>query len=187
MNEYVLFPTIVREYDFSKDPDFHVLADFVSKQKTEPHRLVGWAESSYGVGRSLFDNFILKGIRQKLQAAVDEYIIELGIAPVKITNSWFNKLGQHQRVETHRHELSVVSGAFYVHANPGSVGLKLFSPLAQLRMYEQIVNHNAVNANFIEMECCTGQLILFPSWMEHGTDNNQTDSRITVSFNTEYC
>jgi uncharacterized protein (TIGR02466 family) len=187
LNEYVLFPTIVREYDFSKDPDFHVLADFVSKQKTEPHRLVGWAESSYGVGRSLFSNFILAGMRQKIQAAVDDYVAELGIAPVKLTNSWFNKLGQQQRVEVHRHELSVVSGALYVHADPTSAGLKLFSPLAQLRMYEKTINHNSINANFIEMSCRTGQLILFPSWLEHGTDINQTNSRITVSFNTEYC
>ena len=32
----------------------------------------------------------------------------------------------------------------------------------------------------------TGRLLLFPSWLEHYTNPNQTDERITISFNTMY-
>ena len=31
-----------------------------------------------------------------------------------------------------------------------------------------------------------GDIILFPSWLEHYTNDNETDNRITVSFNTFY-
>ena len=31
-----------------------------------------------------------------------------------------------------------------------------------------------------------GTLVLFPSWLEHYTEENNTENRVTVSFNTGY-
>ena len=40
------------------------------------------------------------------------------------------------------------------------------------------------NAAIIKKTRKEGSLILFPSWLEHYTDENTTDNRVTVSFNT---
>ena len=186
LNKFALFPTLIAHYDFSKDPDIKGLADFISTEKTESHRLLPGAVSSYGTEKNILNDVRFAGIRSRLQESVNDYVSELGVAAVKITNSWFNDLGVGQRVDNHRHEMSVVSGALYLHADEGSAALRFYSPLASLRMHEDVRTENSVSANFIDMPCETGLLILFPSWLEHSTEVNQTQSRITLSFNTDY-
>jgi len=185
MTQVLLFPTVIYQHDFSQDPEFQLLTDIVNNHATKPHGLVSWAESSYAEGK-LLNKTLLRGIKSRIQACVDEYTRDLGLEPVGITNSWFNKIGQGHRVERHKHECSVVSGALYIHADKGSVPLRLHNPVNQLRMFEHIETNNFLNQAYHEVPCITGQLVLFPSWLEHDTLNNTTDSRITVSFNTTY-
>jgi uncharacterized protein (TIGR02466 family) len=189
MNKISLFPTLIFQHDFSQDPEFQLLKDICKQQKTAPHTLVSGAESSYinenGHGR-LLDNMLLKGIRSRIQDAVNQYTQELGLEPAVITNSWFNKLSQGHRVERHRHECSVVSGALYLHADAGSVPLRLHNPINHLRMFEHIAQTTRENEQWFEFPCVTGMLVIFPSWLEHDTLPNQTDSRITLSFNSSY-
>jgi len=186
MTPQALFPTVVATSDFSKDLDIPVLLKIIERQKTNPHSLVDESPSSYGTYINVLDDIKLEGLKKRIQVEVDNYTELLGLRKVKITGSWFNILGQGGRVNAHRHELSVISGAFYVKADPGSVGLRLHSPLAPMRMYEFAEKVNDINSNFWVMPCYTGQLVLFPSWLEHSTLPNQTESRITVSFNTKY-
>lgn len=189
MNRISLFPTLIFQHDFSQDPEFQLLNDICKRQKTAPHTLVSGAESSYinenGHGR-LLDNVLLKGIRNRIQDTVNQYTQELGLEPAVITNSWFNKLSQGHRVERHRHECSVVSGALYLHADAGSVPLRLHNPINHLRMFEHIAQTNRENEQWFEFPCVTGMLVIFPSWLEHDTLPNETDSRITLSFNSSY-
>lgn len=187
MKAISLFPTLIFHHDFSQDPEFQLLKDVCEKQKTAPHGLVSGAESSYVHGHGkLLDNVLLKGIRSRIQQAIDQYTTELGLESVIITNSWFNKIGRGHRVERHRHECSVVSGALYLHADPGSVPLRLHNPLNHLRMFENIEHTNPLNEMWFEYPAVTGQLVIFPSWLEHDTMPNETDSRITLSFNSSY-
>ncbi len=187
MPQILLFPTVIYQHDFSEDPEFKLLSDMVDRAETKPHGLVGWAESSYAAGdRKFLDNPLLRGIRGRIQQCVNQYTQDLGLEPVGITNSWFNKMSKGQRVERHRHECSVVSGALYIHADPGSVPLRLFNNLNSLRMLERIEQDNFLNQTHHEVPCVTGSLVIFPSWLEHDTLTNETDSRITMSFNSAY-
>ena len=136
--------------------------------------------------KNLLDTPVLRGIKNRIQECIDDHTKAQGLAPVKITNSWFNRLGNGQRVELHRHEMSVISGAFYTRVDPGSVGLRLHSPISQMRMFENIVVQQMSNANFVDLKCETGILFLFPSWLEHSSEPNTTNERVTVSFNTTY-
>ena len=54
------------------------------------------------------------------------------------------------------------------------------------RMSEILIEEDLYNCYNQEVPCTQGQLILFPSWLEHYTNDNETDNRITVSFNTFY-
>jgi uncharacterized protein (TIGR02466 family) len=186
MNYSQIFPTVISQIDLSNDLDMPILARIIERQKTIPHSLVDNAPSSYGTYVNVLDDIKVEGLKKKIQAAVDDYAQTLGISRLKITGSWFNILGKGGKVNAHRHEMSVVSGALYVKADPGSIGLKLHSPLAQVRMFEFAERMTDLNSNFWVVPCVQGQLVLFPSWLEHSTDANQTDNRITVSFNTNY-
>ena len=185
MKEILLFPTLVHEYDFGYDDDFKALEEVVAATKMAPHRLV--PESSYFTkDPEILNNPLLANLKARLQACVDLWTETAGCEPVVITNSWVNRLGKGDRVERHRHELSVVSAAFYVNAAPDSVGLTLESPLEGLKMFEHTVKMNFYNQNSATFPCRTGQMILFPSWLAHSTGENASEQRITLSFNTTY-
>ena len=186
MNVSHLFPTMVATFDFSNDPDLPVLSDIIKKYPTQPHMLLNGGVSSYYTETKILDDDRLSGLRNRIQDSVNQYINYIGVAEVDIGVSWFNVLTKGHRVRPHRHEVSVVSGAFYVEADEGSIGLTFNSPLAPLRMYEFVHNVNELNSNHWSIPCRKGLLCLFPSWLEHSTETNDTDNRITVSFNTKY-
>ena len=60
------------------------------------------------------------------------------------------------------------------------------SPLHPYKMYEYTAKETQLNANLMETPCEQGTLVLFPSWLEHYTEENETDNRVTISFNTGY-
>lgn len=185
MKEILLFPTLVHEYDFDWDDDFQALEQVVAETKMSPHRLV--PESSYFTkDPEILNNPLLANLKTRFQQCVDHWTETAGCEPVIITNSWVNRLGRGDRVERHRHELSVVSAAFYVNAAADSVGLTLENPLEAVKMFEHTVKVNFYNQNYSTFPCRTGQLILFPSWVAHSTAANPSELRVTLSFNTTY-
>jgi len=185
MKEILLFPTLVHEYDFDWDEDFEALEQVVAETKMAPHRLV--PESSYFTNSpEILNDPRLDNLKKRFQGCVDLWTETAGCEPTVITNSWVNRLGKGDRVERHRHELSVVSAAFYLEAGDNSVGLTLESPLEGVKMFEHTVKLNFYNQNLATFPCRKGQLILFPSWVAHSTAINESDKRITVSFNTTY-
>ena len=186
MNVSHLFPTVIGSFDFSNDPDLQVLLDIIKNYPKEPHMLLSGGVSSYSTETRILNDERITGLKRRIQDSVNQYVEYIGVAPVDIGVSWFNVLTAGHRVKPHRHEVSVVSGAFYVEADEGSVGLTFASPLAPLRMFEFVQNINEHNSNFWTIPCKTGMLYLFPSWLEHSTELNETENRITVSFNTTY-
>lgn len=185
LKEILLFPTLVHEHDFDWDDDFQALADVVAATPLKAHGLVPY--SSYFTDTpEILNHPQLANLKKRFQQCVDLWTETAGCEPVVITNSWVNRLGQGDRVERHRHELSVVSAAFYLAADEGSVGLTLESPLEAVKMFEHTVKMNFYNQNAATFPCRKLQLLLFPSWIPHSTQANASDTRITVSFNTTY-
>ena len=185
----LIFPVRIDIHDLSAEPEWANLKDLIknSEKNIRPHGLVSDAGSSYSTTMTpILSHFSVRRLRAKIESLVKEMAQDLQMAPLQITNSWFNVMEQGHAVKPHRHELSVISGALYVEAPEGSVGLNFHSPLAQCRMAEMILGSNEWNENLHTVECKEGQLILFPSWLEHSTDLNRSDKRVVVSFNTEH-
>jgi uncharacterized protein (TIGR02466 family) len=183
--EILLFPTLIHEYDFDWDEDFALLEQVVADSQMIPHGIV--PESTYFTDQpEILNHPQLANLKKRFQQCVDIWTETAGCEPVEITNSWANRLGEGDRVERHRHELSVVSAAFYLAADEKSVGLTLESPLEAAKMFEHSVKVNFYNQNSATFPCRKGQLILFPSWVAHSTTANPSANRVTVSFNTTY-
>jgi uncharacterized protein (TIGR02466 family) len=187
MQEVLLFPTVIHEYDLSNHPDLPVLRSIVDQLKFDELRLI--ANSTYldyqGDGNVL-NNPKLANLRAFLEGAVSKWAETVGCRPIYIDHSWLNRYKRGDRVDRHRHEMSIASAAFFIHADPGSCALTFHSPLEQLRMFECSTGSTFYNENYHSFEAQTGRLIIFPSWLPHDTVVNESDLRITLSFNTTY-
>ena len=53
-------------------------------------------------------------------------------------------------------------------------------------MLERAQYPNPFNVTEQYVTCTEDTLVLFPSWLEHYTNENDNDSRTVISFNTDY-
>ena len=132
--------------------------------------------SSYEVDKEFLFKKELKPLMIKIQECINEYVrphekLEASV----ISSSWFNILGKGHKVGRHRHvdswdvrDGSVASGAYYPYVDEHSAPLIFTFPEGKV----------------VKMPPKSGSLVIFPSWLDHHTEENETDRRITVSFNT---
>jgi uncharacterized protein (TIGR02466 family) len=186
MQEILLFPTVIHEYDLSTHPDFPVLRSLADQANFEKIRLISGSTYLNSKTDGILNNPKLKNLRQFLDGAITKWADTVGCRPIHIDHSWLNRYKRGDRVDRHRHEMSIVSATLFVHADPSSCDLTFHSPLEPLRMFEISTGHTFYNENFHNFEAYTGRLIIFPSWLPHDTLPNDSDLRITLSFNTTY-
>jgi len=188
MITHKIFPTYVGEFDLSTKIDTKLLWNEIKDLKMEQHPLLtGTAVSTYFPGNDHLldiDVPLVKKLKQYIQEAIDEYVKESGLINCQLTNSWLSVMNNETELLPHRHEASVISGAYYPFVPQGSVGLTVMNPLKPYRMCEvneRTTEYTAVDGTFPVKE---GLLIIFPSWLEHKSDQNETNGRAVISFNT---
>jgi len=83
----------------------------------------------------------------------------------------------------HKHPNSFISGIFYVKSNANKDKIYFYK-----NQYQQLSittkNYNLYNSESWWLEVETGDLILFPSSLEHKVATVETDLRVSLSFNT---
>ena len=184
MNKIVnFFPVPVMLIDMSKLKCKDILLEIIDNSQKEKHDLVENGQSSFGLTPILFYKEV-EELKNYIDFNLQNYAKHLGLKPLSITNNWFNIMHQDSRVVRHRHEGSVVSGAYYPRAPEGSTKLHFVNPLAPFKMTE-IYTHDTPYSGFGQnVECLEDLMVLFPSWLEHYTETNTTKNRTVISFNT---
>ena len=180
-----LFPTPVSQYDLSF-LDLDGIIKILDKFEVAPHGLLDDSDSSYGLDFTILYDDELKFLKEELDTCINEYVQRTGLQEIVITGSWYNKMTTGRSLNLHRHEGSVLSGAFYLDVDDNSVPLRMRSPLLPYKMndmYQRMDNQYASPG--VMLKPSKGQLILFPSWIEHETDSEQ-GHRCLISFNTFY-
>lgn len=183
--ELKFFPTTVMVFDLSH----HNLSEYFENLSQDSslinHGLIGKGKSSYGSDiDQVLDLEDLQLLKKDIQECIDYYSYKLGLQKCHIVNSWFNTMSIGGNVVKHRHEASIISGAYYPKAEAGSVALQFDSPTRPYKMceiHEQLTEYTAESE---KVDCIQGQLVLFPSYLDHFSETNETEERITVSFNT---
>jgi len=180
------FPTLISTFELEGHKDEKTVLELIEKfEATGNHRLVHEGQSSYIKGDEQFLNDKrLTDLWKTIQECCDIYTQEAGIDYTLLSTSWFNCLYEGGLVDAHRHERSVISGAYYPYVDPGSSPLILESPIQANFMNTNSIN--LTNYNRYEIECMpkTGLLVIFPSWLRHSVPRNPTQKRYTISFNT---
>ena len=101
-----------------------------------------------------------------------------------VTQSWANKNKKGERHHKHTHSNSIISGVFYLKSNEN---------LPPIHFHKKNPDHfqfdsesiNLLNCDSFSLPTESGELLLFPSTLEHSVPINQIDdTRISISFNT---
>ena len=102
---------------------------------------------------------------------------------IEITSMWGNVQKPGTYFKRHSHYNNMFSGVFYLNEN------KEFPPIVFSRPEEQSVDPKKVEFNPFNQgsyfhETKKDTLIIFPAWLQHSVDINETDEdRVNISFN----
>lgn len=104
---------------------------------------------------------------------------------ITITDSWINKSYSKSWFDRHSHSNSILSGVYYVKA-PQKCGNILFHNPCDISNWwnETFFGNNKIFYRSVGYTPVEGQLIIFPSWLSHSVEKNESDSdRISIAFN----
>lgn len=172
-------------FDMSHLPEIEIARKLIKEYKTVDHALVPGGKSSWGVDwGSILHNPKLKNLKKHVDESVAAYAEHLGLAEVILSNSWFNVMTTESEVVPHRHERSTISGALYIDCGEGASNLYFTNPTMIYRMAEETKNHNTIyTSSAAAIQPLVGRCVLFPSWLEHGSESNDYEGRTVISFN----
>jgi uncharacterized protein (TIGR02466 family) len=186
IESFDVFPTLIMCFDLSDHPAKERVLTLMQNSKKGWHKLVEGGSSTYdtSIVSKFLSNTLITDFRATIEECVGDFCETAGIKKPKITNSWVNEMGPGSRVTRHRHELSAVSGAYYPTWNEANANLTFKNPLSIYKMAELHEGETMYNTSDIEIPGAAGKLILFPSFLEHYTNENQSSNRLVMSFNT---
>ena len=151
---------MIEQYDLSF-LNLNTIKNTLLQIETSSHGLVPKGVSTYNHGMPTLIYPELTGLRNILKQYVRLYCNKYDISPLKFINSWFNISQPGNKLKAHKHEESIISGAFYI-----SGRTPLIFPDVSVNPYP-------------------GLLVIFPSDLVHYTEE-ETEQRIVISFNTDY-
>ena len=182
-----LFPTLVKQFrEIITEKERLEIIEILKKHNTSDDGLVKGGKSSFNVEYNIL-SFLGDELSQKIQKMFDEYAQEAGVHQVKIVQSWYSIQDVGGILKEHRHSNSFLSAAFYINVDSFSSPLHLVNPNP---MIPAIWNGNITYGTPYNFYAHTfrpvnGDLIIFPSWIEHGSQgmSNQTVDRTVISIN----
>lgn len=192
----IAFSTLITVYDdFISSECCSKLFDFCKGKEIKCNQqFVGNGSSYFSLSSYILDEIekekIVKlNLKSKIQEVLSDYSCKFGINPVKITNSWFNFQEKESILKNHSHENSIFSGALYLNANENSSQICFENPnpfISYFNFENSIINPNNFSSKFFKVQPKTGQLIIFPSWINHGSnyEKNNMKGRLVLSFNS---
>lgn len=190
--DLLFFPTLVRSvpgFLTTKECDTIVsnLDKFASF--TRHNALTGDSRSNHNNGQFVYilnDIDKIFPINERVFQEINHYSQQLGTGRIGIDNSWINVQGPGSELKPHTHPMSIVSGAIYIKVDDSSSGIQFANPNPYLDMVH-LVEHSLYTTKKMSIRPKIGDLLLFPSWLKHSSDDaNQSDQRIVLSFNTGY-
>mgnify|MGYP003110409216 FL=1 len=159
-----------------------------SKQLNKIKKIRKLEENSKDKNSYVLEEKIFKDLKKQINQKINNYV-ETILQPKKgldfyITQSWFTWTGKNQYHYTHSHPNSIISGVYYVEADP-TVDKILFTKTIpdQIKIYPE--TFNIFNSDTWWLSVKTNSLIIFPSSLFHkvGDVPETYNKRISLPFN----
>ena len=186
-----LFPTLVtRTSAFLNEEQCAEVFEYLKKVKMYPHGTVQGGKSSHKAkGEDIFNDIAntiksCMNIRYEVLDALNKYSVATGIVYTDISNSWANIQDEGSTLAVHTHPLSALSGALYINVDEHSSKLSFYNP----NPFVTFTQHSSTGSDYVYdsywLNLNKGDLIIFPSWLRHGSYGvNKTKDRTVISFN----
>lgn len=190
-----LFPTpVLRVSDFISQKQCSDIVSFFKEKGFKHDTILGNGVSTYTTSSNALSEITNKingcqNIAKSLNETVSNYVRVLGIGDIKVTNSWVNFQNKDSVLTEHAHPSSVISGALFLKSDADSNCLffRNCNPFWNMTKFDPN-NSTEFSYEHFWFAPVEGSLVLFPSWLLHGSNSekNGSDQRVVFSFNTEY-
>jgi uncharacterized protein (TIGR02466 family) len=214
INIHQVFPMVkVLEFEISYDPkevvqklnpyisadlpthELLVNSNAVMTSNDTPWRPTG--TSSYKTLENILNQKEFLSLKEEISCCVKEYNKRYRIhkKDIKLENSWFNVMPKDSQLIFHIHNGSLLTGAYYPLLPEGSADLTFIDPEyvrslitsgKSVKGLEEKGKSKDDNREKRTIPIKEGHAYVFPSWLEHGTLNNNCDKRIVISFNSTF-
>ena len=183
MKKFSLFPTLVLYFPkFINSKECDKIFKLLKTKKLYDHYTVGGkGKSTHGHGTCILSELSLD-LNKPLQEYSNQSRIKIAN---KIKNSWFNIQDEESVLKEHIHPNCILSGGLFI--NMGQKASKLYfhnpNPFASCTNKKEPLNDYSYEWYFFNPK--KGDLIIFPSWLKHGSnhDKNFYKDRTVISFN----
>lgn len=198
---YKIFPLPVALIDdfISEEERLLILEEIITNDHSDHDALNGEASSTHNLGGKVIEDLSRKlniDFIERVNNEVNEFAginglvhesWKQGSSRLMIDNSWSNIQRKGSTLRRHTHTNSKISGSLYINVDQDSSKLYFYNPNPYIKQedYETITDCSAVN---FSIQPVNSQLVLFPSWLEHGSneEKNNTDKRVVISFNSYF-
>lgn len=149
----------------------------------------GWQSQDFRPGTYPEFAPIEKRIVEQTENCVRDFGYDEASCFTVLENIWININRKFNTNSVHIHDNSFISGAFYLKAMPGQGNIVFYKNYSQdypIASAAKIQQYTQINNSAITFTPETAKLIMFPGWLPHGVEHNDTDEdRISISFNTK--
>tara|TARA_R110002020_G_scaffold106632_2_gene248182 strand:+ start:451 stop:1011 length:561 start_codon:yes stop_codon:yes gene_type:complete len=179
-----LFPTLVLYFpQFINSKECGKIFKLLKTKKLDNHPSLIKGKSSHHFS---INTDILSETSLDLNTPLQEYSNQSRIQIAnKINYSWFNVQGTESVLKEHVHPSSILSGSLFI--NMGKKASKLYfhnpNPFVSYTQTEEPLNDYTYEWYCFDPK--KGDLIIFPSWLKHGSNHNKNfyNNRTVISFN----
>jgi len=183
------FPTLIHTVEdvLDKDQCESIRQYILSKQNLILHDLLDGGISNHDVDLDFLGEIsnaieICAHLKITINFLLEEYSKYSGITHTVIDRSWANIQPAGSKLIQHTHPGSFITGALYISCQQAAP-LILNNPNPFLAFTNIRESTKYTNSN-IKINPKLGMLVLFPSWIMHGTDISYSSERIVISFNS---
>ena len=182
MKRFELFPTPVGVYELERK--------ITGKEKSCINLLLELTNPNVGNKTSkdgyVFKQKQLKSLHQFCVESVNRFVIDVlqyTNLELRVTQSWLNKSVKGDYHHVHRHPNSVLSGVLYIET--GDDDKINFSKNADKDSFAfEATEWNMYNSEMWWLPVKETELFIFPSHLWHSVPTVESESRISLSFNT---
>lgn len=160
--------------------------NFVQKQK---NNLIKNEGNLFSKDTYILEKPVFKILKNEIISLLNDYLKKIictknNIEPF-ITQSWLNYTGLNEYHHVHNHPNSFISGVVYFNS-PKQIDSIRFSKRRNESILTPIVSeYNQFNALSYELPIEAGNIVLFPSYLEHSVKKKEhSNERISLAFNS---